>query len=461
MLLSLAWRNLARNRRRTIMTGFAVATAVILLGWLVGFTYGGYDQMVDQATRIRVGHIQIMPEGYLDQPAPKRVVPGAEELARHIAALDGVKAVSPRVLAEGMLGRDSERVPVELVGVEPEAERAATVVPEGVIRGERATSWCRREMADALSVLGGDEALFDRWCEAAGQGEFLSKGRPQAIVLGTGVAKRLVVSVGDEITVQVVRAVGREDEADENGENAGARMQRQLVVAGIVAAGRPDIDERGAYLDASTLGDMLGTDGPNEIVVVLDSIRDLEEIRGEVSAIVGNTDGGVVHTWAERDPTLASLIEMTKSSRAIFFAILAFLVVLSVANAMLMSVLERRREFGVMLALGVRPSTLMGMIMTEVALLGVVAVAIGAAVATGIEIFGRLHGWPVEWIGMNYEARDAMTLSDLHGTTFRANMPTAGALLIVFGVYAMFLLTGLWAAFQARRIDAVEALKGK
>lgn len=458
MLLSLAWRNLARNRRRTFMTGFAVATAVILLGWLVGFTHGGYDQMVDQATGIRVGHIQVMPEGYLDQPSPKRVVPGAEDLARRIAAIDGVKAVSPRVLAEGLLGRDSERVPVELVGVEPEAERAATVVHVGVIRGERATRWCRREMADALSVLGGDEELFGHWCEAAGRGEFLSRDRPRDIVLGTGVAKRLVVSVGDEITVQVVRAVGHQGEG---GEEAGARMQRRLVVAGIVAAGRPEIDERGAYLHASTLADMLGTDGPNEIVVVLDSIRSLEEVRGEVSAIVDHADGIVVHSWAERDPTLASIIEMMKSSRAIFFAILAFLVVLSVANATLMSVLERRREFGVMLALGVRPSTLMGMIMTEVALLGAVAVAIGAAVAAGIEIFGRLHGWPVEWIGMNYEARDAMTLSDLHGSTFHANMPTAGALLIVFGVYAMFLLTGLWSAFQARRIDAAEALKGK
>jgi len=454
VLLSLAWRNLARNRRRTVMTGFAVATAVILLGWLVGFTYGSYDQMVDQATRIRIGHIQVMAEGYLDRPSPKLVVQDAEDLVRRFAALKGVRAVSPRVLAEGLVEREGEQVPVELVGVEPEAEQAATVVHKGIIQGDRAAEWCRREMPEAVTILGGDEVLFGRWCDAAGQGKFLSADRPRAIVLGHRVAKHLVVSVGDEVTVQV-RAVRQRGE-----EGVGERVQRRLVVAGILAVGRPEIDEAGAYLNAHTLAEMLGTEDPNEIVILLESIQDIEKVRAEVSHIVG-ANGLAVHTWAERDPTLASLIEMVKSSRVIFFVILGFLVILSVANATLMSVLERRREFGVMLALGARPSTLVAMIMIEVAILGVIAVAIGAIVAASIEVFGRIHGWPLEMIGMNYQAREAMTLSDIHGATFHANMPPVGAVLIVVGIYIMFLLTGLWAALQARRIDTVEALKGK
>jgi putative ABC transport system permease protein len=459
MLLTIAWRNLARNPRRTILTGFAVSTAVVLLGWLVGFTYGAYEQMIDQAVRTRTGHLQVMRAGYLEQPAPREVVPDAAALARRLAALDGVEGVSARVLADGLLSRDGELAPVDLLGVDPDAERSASVVPGRVLRGAGAVRWCRANMGEALATLGGDEGLFDHWCEAAGRGEFLPSGQPRAVVVGRGVAKRLLASVGDELTVQVVRAVA----GDAEGEEAGALSQRRFVVSGIVAAGSPDIDERGAYLHAATLRAMLGTEGANEVVVVLRSIQDLERVRRETAAIAGETPGLVVCSWADRNPELSNLIGMAKGSRIIMFIVLGFLVVLSVANATLTSILERRREFGVMVSLGLRRSRLVGMIMTEVALLGAIAITAGAAVAAGIEAFGRVHGWPIEWVGMNPDALEAVRQMSVSGvgfdTTFRAAMPPAGAVLIVVGIYAAFLVMGFWSALHVRRLDPVDAAR--
>jgi ABC-type lipoprotein release transport system permease subunit len=460
MLLSIAWRNLARNPRRTVLTAAAVSTAVILLGWLVGFTYGAYEQMIDQAVRTRIGHVQVLAEGYLEQPAPEKVVPGAGRLAHRLAAIDGVEAVSARVLAEGLLARDSEVAPVDLLGVDPEAERAASVVPGRVVRGPRAVRWCREEMSGALTELGGDERLFGRWCEALGQGEFLPPGEPRAVVIGRGVAKRLLVSVGDEITVQVVRAV---DGADGAGAKARSLSQRRFVISGVVAAGSPEIDERAAYLHADALGDMLGTEGANEVVVLVRSIHDLDRVRREASAIARETPGLAVSSWAERSPELSNLIGMAKGSRIILFIALGFLVLLSVANATLTSILERRREFGVMLSLGLRRSALVRMIMTEVALLGLLAVAAGAAVAAAIEAFGRLHGWPIEWVGLDPDTLEAVNQMSASGvgfeTTFHAAMPAAGAVLIVAGVYSAFLLMGLWSALHVRRLDAVDAVR--
>jgi ABC-type lipoprotein release transport system permease subunit len=458
MLVSIAWRNLARNPRRTFLTGFAVSTAVVLLGWLVGFTYGAYEQMIDQAVRTRVGHLQVMREGYLEQPAPAAVVPDSGALARRLAALDGVEGASARVLAEGLLSRDGELAPVDLIGVEAAAERTTSVVPGRVLHGAGAVRWCRSGMSSALQALGGDERLFRRWCEAAGRGEFLPPDQPRAVVVGRGAAKRLLVSVGDELTVQAVRAA---DGAD--GAEAGSLSQRRLVVSGIVAAGSPDIDERAAYVHAATLRAMLGTEEANEVVVVLRSIGDLERVRGEVAAIASETPGLAVSTWAERNPELSNLIGMAKGSRIILFIVLGFLVLLSVANATLTSILERRRELGVMVSLGLRRSRLVGMIMTEVALLGAIAVGAGAAVAAAIEAFGRVHGWPIEWVGMDPDTLESVRQMSASGvgfdTTFHAAMPAAGAALILSGVYGAFLLLGLWSALYVRRLDPVDAVR--
>jgi ABC-type lipoprotein release transport system permease subunit len=309
------------------------------------------------------------------------------------------------------------------------------------MQGEKAVRWCREQLAEAQRG--------EQGCEATATGEFLPAGKWDAVVLGSGVAKRLLVTVGDELSVQVAGA-------------GGAPVERRLIVTGIVAAGSPEIAERAAYLQAPTLNALLGTDGPNELVVLLHSISDLEKVRAEVRSTIGTGRGLAVHTWAERNPGLSNLIEMMKAGRIVFFALLAFLAVLSVANATLTSVLERTRQFGVMLALGTRPSALVRLVMLEVALLGLLAVGAGSVVAAGLELFGRIHGWPMAWAGLEPRALEELALSGVvEDTHFFAHLPPLGAALIIGGVYAMFLVTGLWAALKVGRLEVLAALRSR
>jgi putative ABC transport system permease protein len=435
MLLSMAWRNVVRNGRRSAFAGAAVASAVVLIAWLVGFTYGAYAKMIDTAVHTRTGHLQVMREGTLDQPDPTRTISAATELAGRLSSLEAVLAVSPRVLAEGLLVHGTELAPVDLSGVDPDAEGKVSTVPHRVMTGEKAVGWCREKLHGA-----------DGWCAATGRGEFLPAGRPEGVVLGSGVAQRLRVTVGDELSLQVARAAGP--------------AARKLVVTGIVAAGSAEIAERGAYLNAPTLNELLGTEGPTELTLVLRSIDDLQKTRDEVRGLLG--PGLVVHTWAERNPTLSSLIEMMKAGRVVFFVLLAFLAVLSVANATLTSVLERTRQFGVMLAVGTRPASLVRLVMLEVALLGLIAVGAGAVIAAGIEAFGRVHGWPMALAGLDPRTLEELALSgSTEDTVFFARMPVVGAVLIPCGVYLMFLVTGLWAALKVGRLQVLEALRSR
>ncbi len=457
MLVSLAFRNLLRNKRRSIMTGIAVASGVILVGWMIGLKFGSFDQIIDKAVSTRMGHLQVMPEGYLERPATKKTIGNASDIVRRINALEGVKATSPRVLAEGLLSRDSERTSVDLLGVDPTIERGASTADEHIIEGEAATEWCQREMIDALAALGNNRELFDRWCAAAGEGTYLPEDQPRAILLGRGVAKQLLVSVGDEVTVQVVRAVDGGE--GEEGADAGSLSRRRLVVAGIFKVGDPNLDDRVAFVHAETLNGMLGTEGPNEIVILLDEFQQIERVRGEVATLLATEEGVTVHTWDQRNPGLANMIAMGQSGQLIFAVILLFLVTLTVVNATMMSVLERVREFGVMLAIGFGRWKLVRMVMTEVGILGIISVTVGAIFAAAIEIHGRVYGFDMTTM-YDAETIEAMEISGVsYDLVYYASTPTYLAVSLLLFAYTMFLLAGLGPALRSGSFKPVDAMR--
>jgi ABC-type antimicrobial peptide transport system permease subunit len=123
-------------------------------------------------------------------------------------------------------------------------------------------------------------------------------------------------------------------------------------------------------------------------------------------------------------------------------------------------VLERTHEFGVMLALGARRGMVFALVMTEVALLGVISLVVGCSLGALIETFGRVHGWPLEWFGYDAEAMgDASMAGVVYDPIYYANLTTTNAIVIVVGVYAMFLFAGLLPAIKAARLAPVDAMR--
>ena len=459
MLFSLAWRNLARNRRRSILTGAAVALGLFFGAWAIGLNEGAYQALIRQAAHTRIGHVQVLGEGYLDYPEARVVVPNGIELSSRLAQLEHVSAVSARAQAEGVVARDSESSPVELIGVDPRSESTASVISERLLEGDSAVSWCREVMVDVLPVMGNDQDLYGRWCDAMGRSRFLGDEGPREVILGAGVAERLLVSVGDEITAQVVRAVA---EDVEDGAEAGSLSQRRLEVVGIFRAGNPEVDDRAVYMMRGTLMEMLGTSDPNEIVLVLDDVRYLDSVKEQTESIVGSGTPVAVHTWKERNPSLAAMIEMDSGNNIVMSFILCLLIAIGVVNATLMSVLERTKEFGVMLSLGLRPGKLFSLVMTEVSLLGVVSVAAGMVLSGAIELFGRYHGWYMEWFGYDAEVLEQMSTAGLvYETVYYSALSMEAAIVMVVGMYALFLLAGIWPAWRASRLRPVEAMRAQ
>ncbi len=454
MLVSIAWRNLFRNLRRSILVGAAVTFGMVLAFWLIGIKHGGFVQMIDQAVENGLGHYQVLADGYLDRPEPRNVIPEAETIVATLRGLEHVEGVSSRSVSEGMVSRDNESAQVKIIGVDGEAESGVSVVPSKLFQGDEAVDWCRRELAEAQEVMGGDEVLFNRWCDAMTSSAFLPEENARALVIGAGLAKSLLVSVGDEVTLQVVRAV------DGDGAERGDVSRRRLVVTGLVRVGNPEVDDLVAYVQQETLMGMLGTDGPNEVVVLLDDIRHLEEGTALARESLAGTEGVAVYTWSERNPALSSLVEMGASANDGIYFILFLLIALGVVNAVNMSVLERTKEFGVMLSLGIRRSKLFSLVMTEVGLLGLVSIGLGLALGVGLEIFGRVHGWPMEWFG--YEEMEGTQVAGVtYETIYYSALSLEKGINIVVTMFVMFLLAGVLPAIRASRLPPVEAMRAK
>lgn len=456
MLVSMAWRNLSRRRWLTLITGAVGAMGILLASWIVGMNYGAYDQMIEQAVKTRMGHLQVLAEGYLEEPQPELVIPEAENMVGSLEALDGVRAVSARAYGDGMIARDSEAAAADIVGVVADHEAAASVVPEAVLSGEQAVEWCRESMSDAIHVLGGDEALFGRWCDAAGRGRFLPAGEERSIVIGAGMAERLLVSVGDEVTVQVVRVV---DEGGQDGAEAGDLSQRRLEVSGIFRVGNPEIDDRLAFVNIATLTSMLGTNGPNEIVVRLEDMGRIDAVHAEGSGIVAAVPSARLYTWDQRNTQLSSMIESDAANNWNFFFFLCALVALGVINTTFMSILWRTREFGVMLSLGLTRLKLFSLIMLETAFLACIALFFGTILGGALEVFGRFYGWNMEWFGMDAENMEVGGV--MYDPIYYSRVSFAHGTAILLGTFFVFLLAGIIPALKASRLHPVDAMRTK
>lgn len=454
MLISIAWRNLRRNLRRTLLTGMAVAFAVTLSTCMRGLQDGGYAQMIDQAVRGRLAHLQVHGEDYLERPDADRVVPGAAELTEQLRGMDNVAGVSQRALCDGVAARDSFIWNVEVVGIEPEDEASVSVIDERILSGDGGQAWCQRELTKGRRLFGDDE-LFDTWCAAARHGRYLGEDDSQGALIGADVAKRLTVSVGDEVQVQVIRAV---DSPEEGGAEKGALSQRRLEIVGVVKTGNPEIDDRLVYVPRAVLQEMLGTDEPNEIALLLEDVGQIDATYNSVAALLAGDGSQQVHTWAERNPTLKSLIDTDSQMGIVMLVILVILVALGVVNTTLMSVLERTKEFAIMLALGMRRTKLFALIMAEVSLLGVVSISAGTALGLAFDVYGRVHGWPLEWF-TDADMSDLTMSGSVIDPVYYAGLDPINGLIIVVGVFVLFLLAGLLPAIKASRLMPASAMR--
>ncbi|MDJ0786204.1 MAG: ABC transporter permease [Myxococcota bacterium] len=404
----LAWRNVWRNPRRTGLTVAATVFAVFLLINMAAMSAGVHGKMIEDGVRIQSGHVQLSGEGYLEERTLERSLRLEPALARAVEETPGVVAMAPRLVAFGLLSKESATKGVGLFGVDPEREPTVSTLPERMV-----------------------------------EGRFLPDDTERPIVLGERLAEHLGASLGDELLLFSV-AYTLENAYD------------LFTVCGIMRLPDPQLDRSLAIIE---LGDAQAFfaygDRVSEVAILAEQAGDVPTMVASLrEAVAAGPDPTVeVHPWNEVMPELEQLIFIDAAGLYLMLAILVVVVGFGILNTILMSVLERKRELGVMLALGLRPRAIFRVVYKESMLLAAVGLVIGMALAVPFALWFQAH--PIPLTGDAASATEAFGIEPV--VTFLLEwVNIVGSSLTIFVVAA---LAALYPAIKASRARPVDALR--
>lgn len=404
MLLHLAWRNLWRHKRRTILTAttmaVTVAFAIALGAWTDGFVAAMRTAVVDR----QIGHVQVHHPDYPTSMSPWDSVPDAAANLDKLKAIPGVATVGPRVQGFGIFaGAGDDAMTGAIQGVVPSAEAALTCL---------------------------DTRVHD--------GTFLLDGDTTAALIGDEVAGELHLKPGDELLV-VTNAL--------DGSFGDARYK----VAGIYQTGNLMLD-KGVVLVMAEAQRLFGLgDAIHEVVVLTDDADDIEAVVARAQVALPSLS---IRPWWEVSPETFEMQNLTAVSMGIFSFLLICLSAFLVINTLLMSVYERIHEFGILLAVGTRPRQLVAMILGESTLLALLSAGMGLALGLALALLLVDKGIPLG-VGDEGYAMGGMVLDPV---IYGALTP-AGVLAPLLSLFFVGIVGGLWPAFRAARLDPVAALR--
>jgi putative ABC transport system permease protein len=403
IVLRLAWRNLWRHARRTWLTIGAMVFSNTLLVFMISFQFSMYDLMIDNTLQVFSGHMQVQAPGYKDDQKMRQVVPAVQPLADQLRRELDSQTIAARGWAFGLASSEERSYGIGIYGVEPEFEINVSNIP-GLIK----------------------------------DGQYLERGDAMEIVIGRMLARNLRVGVGDELTIL---GSGLD----------GSFAAAVVTIVGIFDSGVKEIDRNIAEMPLAAFQDVFYMEGAgHQVVILAQTLDEAPMVQERVAAAL--PDGLVVHDWTVLQPGLKQAIQADMSSAFFMYGILVILVAFSVLNTQLMSVLERTHEFGVVMALGMKPGRLGRLVMLETALMGLLGFLFGAAA-------GALFTYWFSVNGLSYPGMEEMTANfNLPGRVY----PQVSMLKTVFGPAVVFLFTLLAAAYPAwrlRRLHPVEAMR--
>ena len=353
IVLKLAWRNLGRNRRRTALTVATVALGLALLLVTLGLGDGSHLQMIDNAVRMGSGHVLIQGRGYHAHGGVQRAL-GEETRSRVRTWLeqlgDGwpVQNVVERVFASGLASSADGSTGVRIIGIQPGPEGEASKFDEKLVKGE-----------------------------------FVRPGAADQAVIGSGVARKLRVGLGSKFVV-LSQAAGSSE-----------LQSRLLRVSGVVQAGLEDLDQSLVIIPLEVAQELLLLPGQVHQVAVL-----LEEV--EASGALARRgrmelpESVEVLDWAEAMPELTEFIRIDDAGNYLFNGIFLLLIAFVVLNTLLMSALERKREYALLDAIGLSPSGRFFMMFTEAILLALLSTSVGLVFGYGAHLYLESSGLPLD-----------------------------------------------------------------
>ena len=402
MILKIAFRNIFRQKRRTILTALAMIVGFTLLSLTIGLSDGAYGGIIEMFTRNRTGHIQVHRAGYLDKPSLYETINDYSTVGETIQKSAGVEAWTPRVYAAGLGSVGEKSTAVQVIGVDVARETQATRFDQKVIEGR------------VLEETASHEA-----------------------VIGKGLAKILSAKIDSEI---VIFSQGAD----------GSIANDVYKIVGIAESGDDVTDRVACYLHIEDAQELFVLEGRiHEIVVIVSNINQVSKVTDAIEARLNNSTLDVA-PWQVVAKSFYRAMKTDQQGDAISRWVIMLIVAIGVLNTVLMSVLERTREYGVLKAVGTKPTQIFWLVICEVVIIAIGSIAVGA-------LLGVLSNYLLSIYGITYP--EAITYGGMKFTTLYAEVNVRCLIIPAITVMLSATIVSLFPAIKAARIMPAKAMR--
>ena len=402
MILKIALRNIFRQKRRTILTALAMIAGFTLSSLFIGLSDGAYGNIITMFTRNRIGHIQVHREGYLDKPSLYETIDDYPSVGETIQSTTGVEAWTPRVYAAGLGSVGEKSTAVQVIGVDVAREIQATRFDQKMIEGS------------VLAETASHEA-----------------------VIGKGLAKILSGTVGSEI---VIFSQGAD----------GSIANDVYKIIGIAESGDDGTDRVACYLHIEDAQELFVLEGRiHEIVVIVSNINQVSKVTDAIKARLNNSTLDVA-PWQVVAKSFYRAMKVDQQGDAIARWVIMLIVAIGVLNTVLMSVLERTREYGVLKAVGTKPTQIFWLVICEVVIIAIGSIAVGA-------LLGVLANYLLSIYGITYP--EEITYGGMKIKTLYAEVNARCLIIPAITVMLSATIVSLFPAIKAARIMPAKAMR--
>ncbi len=410
ILLRLALRNVVRQGRRSALIALAMALGIAVLIFFLGLGDGMHAQWIDAGVRLGDGHLTVETPAFRqgggldDRLGPGAVDATARTLARPALA-QAIAAAAPRITVSALAGSAAAAVPVRAIGVEPAREAPFSLFPGRMVAGR-----------------------------------FLEPDDRIAAVLGQGLADRLALKVGSRFVLTAQGDSG---------------VQEQLVrVTGIFRTGIREVDEGVVDLPLGTAEAWLHTGAAATSYAIL--LHDAAAVPTVAAALAPALPSGTaVYTWRETSPELDAAVRLDDAGNYLFNAVLLMLVALAVLEALLVSVLHRGREFGLLRAMGLTAGGVSAVVLAEGVLLACLSGAVGLGAGLGLTAWLGRTGIDLSGVlGTQLSVSGAIVSPIVHPVAHAARAAQGLVVVLALGVFS-----SLYPMWQASRLDVATAMQ--
>ena len=397
MLIKIAWRNLWRNKRRSV-----VVLLSVLVGFMDGLNNSFLKQMLDNQINSSVTHIQVHKKGFIDNKVVESYIPNGMNVESVLDTVSGVKNYSKRVIAFGLLSSARSSSGVYIYGINPNDEKHLTKIDDSIVEGTYLT------------------------------------GSGREIIIGETLAEKLRVGIGDKVVAMSNTLPG----------NIGSDVYR---IVGLFKTHSTEFDKSTIYISLGDAQSLLQVnDNVYEYAMILDDYTKAEKVKQNIQNSL--SDEYEVLTYEDILPLVIIQVEMTRESMMVINLIVGMALIFGIINAMLMAVFERIQEIGVLMSIGMKNRKIFMLFIIEAFLIGLIGTAAGLFIGS---IIVALFGSSGIDLSMFAESLQSFGI----GSVLYPSISAETIVITLITIPLISVLGAIYPAVKAIRLEPVYAIR--